>query len=163
MRNIKIRLGLLAFGLAIILGFFLLTPAKMMEENVFTPLAKGYDFMEQGNYEASKNEFSKAVEWDSSNPFALNNLAVLLEREGKLNDALANLKNAKAHAEEYKDQVDRTCFAGGLCMAAKPKRGLGFTSSIAFVVQENIRMLQEKIGWTKTFPISGSPSPMKEK
>jgi tetratricopeptide (TPR) repeat protein len=161
MRNIKIGLGLLAFGLAIILGIFFLTPAKMMEENVFTPLAKGYDFMVQGNYEASKNEFRKAVEWDSSNPFALNNLAVLLEREGKLNDALTNLKNATTHAEEYKDQVNRTCFAGGLCMAAEPKRGLGFTSSIAFVVQENIRMLQEKIAWTP--PFSGSPSPMKEK
>jgi len=148
MRNIKIWLGFLAFALAVILGILLLTPAEMMEENVFTPLAKGYDFLAQGNYEAGKNEFRKAVEWDPSNPFALNNLAVLLEKEGKLNDALANLKNAMTHADAYKDQTERTCFVGGLCMAVKPKRGLGPTSSIAPIIQENIKILQEKIGQT---------------
>jgi tetratricopeptide (TPR) repeat protein len=163
MRNIRIGLGLLAFALAVILGILLLTPAKMMEENVFTPLAKGYDFLAQGNYAAAQNEFRKAVEWDSSNPFALNNLAVLLEREGKLDDALANLKRAMAYADAYKDQTERTCFVGGLCMAVKPKRGLGPTSSIAPIVQENIRMLQEKIAQTKTPTPPEAPPPMKEK
>ena len=163
MRNIRIGLGFFAFALAVILGILLLTPAKMMEENVFTPLAKGYDFLAQGNYEAAKNEFRKAVEWDSTNPFALNNLAVLLEKEGKLDDALANLKNAMTHADAYKDQTERTCFAGGLCMAVKPKRGLGPTSSIAPIIQENIKILQEKIGQTKTPPPPEVLPPMKEK
>jgi tetratricopeptide (TPR) repeat protein len=163
MRNIRIGLGFLAFALAIILGILLLTPAKMMEENVFTPLAKGYDFLAQGNYEAAKNEFHKAVAWDSANPFALNNLAVLLEREGKLNDALANLKSAMTHADAYKDQTERTCLAGGLCMAVKPRRGLGPTSSIGPIVQENIRMLQEKIAQTKIHTPPEALPPMKEK
>jgi len=163
MRNIKIWLGFLAFALAVILGILLLTPAEMMEENVFTPLAKGYDFLAQGNYEAGKNEFRKAVEWDPSNPFALNNLAVLLEKEGKLNDALANLKHAMTHADAYKDQTERTCFVGGLCMAVKPKRGLGPTSSIAPIIQENIKILQEKIGKTTPPPPPEVLPPMKEK
>jgi len=163
MRNIRIGLGFLAFALAVILGILLLTPAKMMEENVFIPLAKGYDFLAQGNYEAAKNEFRKAVEWDSTNPFALNNLAVLLEREGKLNDALASLKGAMTNADVYKDQTERTCLVGGLCMAVKPRRGLGPTSSIAPIVQENIRMLQEKIAQTKTPPPPEVLPPMKEK
>jgi tetratricopeptide (TPR) repeat protein len=163
MRNIKIGLGFLAFALAVILGILLLTPTRMMEENVFTPLVKGYDFLAQGNYEAAKNEFRKAVEWDPSNPFALNNLAVLLEKEGKLNDALANLKNAMTHADAYKDQTERTCLVGGLCMAVKPKRGLGPTSSIAPIIQENIKMLEEKIGQAKTLPPPQAPPPMKER
>jgi tetratricopeptide (TPR) repeat protein len=160
MRTIKIGLGLLAFALAVILGILLLTPAKMMEENVFTPLAKGYDFLAQGNDEAAKNEFRKAVEWDPSNPFALNNLAVLLEKEGKLDDALANLKKAMAHADAYKDQTERTCLAGGLCMAVKPKRGLGPHSSIAPLIQENIKMLEEKIRQAKPLPSPPAPPPM---
>ena len=163
MRNIRIGLGFFAFALAVILGILLLTPAKMMEENVFTPLAKGYDFLAQGNDEAAKNEFRKAVEWDPSNPFALNNLAVLLEKEGKLDDALANLKKAMAHADAYKDQTERTCLAGGLCMAVKPKRGLGPHSSIAPLIQENIKMLEEKIRQAKPLPSPPAPPPMKEK
>jgi tetratricopeptide (TPR) repeat protein len=162
MYKTKIGLGLLAFTLVVVIGILLLTPAKMMEENVFTPLTKGYDFLAQGNYEAAKNEFHKAVKWDPSNPFALNNLATLLEREGKLDDALATLKAAMAHADAYKDQTERTCLAGGLCLAVKPKRGVGPTSSIAPIIQENIRMLQEKIAQTKTPPPPETPLPLKE-
>ena len=67
---------------------------RMMQMDAFTPIAAGYDFVREGKYEAAKNEFGKAVKADRYNPFALNNLAVLDEREGKLNDALAHLKDA---------------------------------------------------------------------
>jgi tetratricopeptide (TPR) repeat protein len=154
MRNIKLWLGLSATMLAVIVGILLLSPAKMMEENVFTPLVKGYDFLVQGNYEAAKKEFRRAAEYDPTNPFALNNLAVLLEREGKLDESLANLKVAMTHADAYKDKTAPTCFVGGLCMAVKPERGLGPTSSIAPIIQENIRKLEEKIAQTKTPPPS---------
>ena len=132
----------------------------MMEMDVYTPIAAGYDFVREGKYEAAKDQFAKAMKADPNNPFALNNMAVLDEREGKLNDALAHLKDATTHADEYFDKVTQTCFAGGGCLAVKPLREVGEKSSIAPIIQENIAKLQAKIAATGTAPPPGSPPPM---
>ncbi len=132
----------------------------LMTMDAFTPIAQGYDFVREGKYEAAKNEFAKAVKADRHNPFALNNMAVLEEREGKLNDALANLKDATTNANDYLDKVTQTCFAGGGCLAVKPLRELGEKSSIAPIIQENIAKLQAKIAATGAAPPPGTPPPM---
>ncbi len=132
----------------------------LMSMDAFTPIAQGYDFVREGKYEAAKNEFAKAVKADRHNPFALNNMAVLEEREGKLNDALANLKDATTYADQYLDKMTQTCFAGGGCLAVKPLREKGEKSSIAPVIQENIAKLEAKIKATGTAPPAGSPPPM---
>jgi len=132
----------------------------LMTMDAFTPIAQGYDFVREGKYEAAKNEFAKAVKADRHNPFALNNMAVLEEREGKLNDALANLKDATTNANDYLDKVTQTCFAGGGCLAVKPLRELGEKSSIAPIIQENIQKLQAKIAATGTAPPPGTAPPM---
>ena len=132
----------------------------MMPMDVYTPLATGYDFVREGKYEAAKNEFDKAMKADPNNSFAFNNNAVLLEREGKLNDALALLNRASKHADAYLDKVSQTCFAGGGCLAVKPLREVGEKSSIAPIIQENIQKLQAKIAATGTKPPAGSPPPM---
>ena len=81
-------------------------------------------------------------------------------REGKLNDGLANLKDASTHADEYFDKVTQTCFAGGGCLAVKPLREKGEKSSIAPIIQENIQKLQAKIAATGTPPPPGETPPM---
>ena len=132
----------------------------LMAMDVYTPIAQGYDFVREGKYEAAKNEFAKAVKADRHNPFALNNMAVLEERDGKLNDSLALLNRAGARAGAYFDKVNQTCFAGGGCLAVKPLREVGEKSSIAPIIQENITKLQAKIAATGTAPPPGSPPPM---
>jgi tetratricopeptide (TPR) repeat protein len=132
----------------------------LMSMDAFTPIAQGYDFVREGKYEAAKNEFAKAVKADRHNPFALNNMAVLEEREGKLNDAMANLKDATTYADQYLDKITQTCFAGGGCLAVKPLREKGEKSSIAPVIQENIAKLEAKIKATGTAPPPVSPPPM---
>jgi len=132
----------------------------LMDMDSFTPIAKGYDFIREGKYEPAKFEFATAVKRDRYNPFALNNMAVLEEREGKLNDALANLKDATTYADQYLDKVTQTCFAGGGCLAVKPLREKGEKSSIAPIIQENIKKLEAKIAATKTAPPPVSPPPM---
>jgi hypothetical protein len=136
------------------------TGGGMMSEDSFTPIAQGYDFVREGKYEAAKDQFSIAVKRDKFNPFALNNMAVLQERDGKLNDALANLKDATTHAAEYKQKVMQTCFAGGGCLAVKPLKEVGDQSSILPVIQENIKKLEAKIAATKTAPPPVSAPPM---
>ncbi len=132
----------------------------LMPEDVYTPISKGYDLIRDGKYEAAKDQFATAVKLDKFNPFALNNLAVLDERDGKLNDALAHLKDATIHAAEYKDKVAQTCFAGGGCMAVKPVRAVGETSSILPIIQENTKKLEAKIAATGTPPPPGTPPPI---
>jgi len=136
-------------------------PRALMAQDVFSPLSKGYDLLREGKYEAAEYQFADALKRDRYNPFALNNLAVLQERGGKFNDALAYLTDAKAHAAEYLDQVDQTCFVGGLCNATKPQRKLGTTSTIAPIVDENYNKLKEKIAKTPIAPQPSTPPPMK--
>lgn len=136
-------------------------PRGLMNQDVFTPLAKGYDLLQEGKYEAAEWQFADALKRDRYNPFALNNLAVLQERNGKLKDALAYLTDAKAHAAEYLDQVEQTCFVGGLCNASKPLRKLGAKSTIAPIVDENYNKLKEKIAKTPMAPEPSTPPPMK--
>jgi hypothetical protein len=133
------------------------TGGAMMPEDVFTPIAKGYDLIREGKYDAAKFEFETAVKRDRYNPFALNNLAVIEEHQGHLNAALANLKDATSHAAAYKDKVTQTCFVGGGCMAVKPQRTMGTESTILPIIQENIAKLEAKIAATKTAPPAGSP------
>lgn len=137
------------------------TGPRPMAEDVYTPLAKGYGLLQEGKYEAAEYQFADALKRDRYNPFALNNLAVLQERNGKLKDALAYLTDAKAHAAEYLDQVDQTCFVGGLCNAVRPLRKLGPKSTIAPLVDENYNKLQEKIAKTPMAPEPSTPPRMK--
>jgi len=131
-----------------------------MKMDAFTPIAQGYDFVREGKYAAAKNEFAKAVKAYLHNSFALNNMAVLEEREGKLNDALATLKDATTFADQYFDKVSQTCFAGGGCLAVKPLREKGTASSIAPIIQENIQKLEAKIQATKHPAPPVTPPPM---
>ena len=132
----------------------------LMKMDAFTPIAQGYVFIQEGKYAAAKNEFQKAVKADRFNPFALNNMAVLEEREGNLNDALANLKDATKYANDYLDKTSQTCFAGGGCLAVKPIREKASSSQIAPIIQENIAKLEAKIKATGHPAPPGSPPPM---
>jgi serine/threonine protein kinase len=120
------------------------TPPELSSD-AFTPIVQGYDFIREGKYELAKNQFAIAVKGDRYNSFALNNLAVLKEREGKMNDALADLKDASIHANKYLEKVTQTCFAGGGSLAAKPIREKGDRSSIAVIIQENIKKIEAKL------------------
>jgi hypothetical protein len=154
---------ILALSLALAIPVLAQVPPKggaLMPMDVFTPITKGYDLIRDGKYDAARYEFAKAAKRDKFNPFALNNMAVLDERSGKLNDAMAHLKDATLHAEQYKDKVAQTCFVGGGCMAVEPTRQAGTTSTIAPIIQENIQKLQAKIAATGTPPPPGSPPPM---
>lgn len=162
-QNRKYMIFLAAAALCLLLASPVLAQPKgggIMEEDVFTPIARGYDFIQEGKYEAAKDQFATAVKLDPFNPFALNNMAVLEEREGKLNDALANLKDATKYADLYKNKVQQTCFAGGGCMATKPTKELGEKSTIAPIIQENITKLEAKIKATGTPPPPTTPPPM---
>jgi hypothetical protein len=132
----------------------------LMPVDVYTPIRRGYTFVREGNFVAARHEFEIAAKLDELNPFALNNLGVLDERDGRLNDALAHFKDASIHAAQYRDKVAQTCFVGGSCMAVEPQRKLVANSEILPIIQENITKLEAKIAATKTPPPAVTPPPM---
>ncbi len=160
-------LSFAAVSVLILAGFSLLLTApalaqpRPMDQDVFTPLTKGYALMREGKYDAAEYEFKAALKRDRYNPFALNNLAVLQEKEGKLKDALAYLTDAQEHAAEYYNKVEQTCFIGGLCAAIRPKKDVGQTSTVAPVIAENIKKLKAKMAATPSKPEPSTPPKMK--
>ena len=84
----------------------------------------------------------------SYNPYALNNLAVLAEKQGKLKEAMAYLLKAETYAAGYMHKPEEICEGGGLCLAVVPSTQKSQTSSIASLIHSNINLLRIKIGKT---------------
>ena len=131
---------------------------RPMAEDVFTPIAQGYDLLREGKYAAAQSAFETALKRDRYNPFALNNLAALKEQQGHLQEAMSFLVDAQANAKDYHDKVEQTCFVGGLCAGVKPVKMVGPASTIAGVIAENIKRLQEKLA-KKPLPLEPSTPP----
>lgn len=136
-----------------------LAPAqpRPMEEDVYTPIAQGYDFLQAGKYQAAERAFETALKRDRYNPFALNNLAALKEKQGHLREALAYLVDAQLNAKDYLDKVQQTCFVGGLCAGVKPLKKVGATSTIATVIAENLKKVQDKMAKNPLPPEPSTP------
>lgn len=141
----KVFVAVAVLGLLVSMVALAAAQPRPMAEDVFTPIAKGYDFMRAAKYEAAEYEFKDALKKDRYNPFALNNLAALEEKKGKLKDALAYLTDANEHAKEYFNKVEQTCFIDGICAAVKPLKTIGTESTIAPIIQENMTKLQGKV------------------
>jgi tetratricopeptide (TPR) repeat protein len=163
MRQNRTIVGLM---LALGLGLLLVAPAMAqapgpLPPDVYGPIAKGYDLIMDGKYDAAAAEFLKATQKDKNNPFALNNLAAIEAQKGNYKTAMALLQQALPQAANYKDKVAQTCFVAGLCNAVKPTKEMGATSTIAPIIQENIAKLQPKLEAMPPKP--AEPPPMSPK
>jgi len=49
------------------------------------------------------------------------------------------------NAKDYLDKVQQTCFVGGLCVGVKPVKTVGPASTIAGIIGENLKRLQDKM------------------
>jgi len=135
---------------------------RIMPEDVFTPLTKGFDLMREGKYEAAEAEFKTALSKDRYNPFALNNLAAIKAQQGKLKDAMAYLTDAGTYAKDYPQKIQQVCFTEGLCTGVKPVKEVGNESAIAKVVAENMTKLKAKVAATPEHPVPSTPPAMEK-
>jgi Flp pilus assembly protein TadD len=155
-------LALSVLAVFLVINSSALAQPRMMPEDVFTPLTKGFDLMRDGKYEAAEFEFKTALSRDRYNPFALNNLAAIKAQQGKLKDALAYLTDAQTYANDYKQKYQQVCFTEGLCTGVKPIKEVGNESAIAKVIAENMAKLKAKIAATPEKPEPSSPPPMEK-
>ncbi len=154
---------MLAVGMCLLLvaSAMAQTPGPLPAD-IYGPIAKGYDLILDGKYDAAAAEFKKATEKDKNNPFALNNLAAIESQKGNYKSAMALLEQALPQAEKYKDKVAQTCFVAGLCNAVKPQKELGPTSTIAPIIKENIAKLKPKLEAMPPKPASPPPMDIKK-
>ncbi len=114
-------------------------------DEVFPPLAAGYAALRAGELEKAQAEFAKVLAIDGFNPYALNNLAVLAERQGNLKQALAHLLTAETYAASYCHRLEEICEVNGLCLAVMPTAEKTPKSSIAAIIHSNINLLRHKL------------------
>jgi len=135
--------------LIFILGRHLSTPAwaqpRLVPEYVYSHISLSYQYMKSGKTDAARAQLEEVLQADPHNPYALNNLAVISEQQGRLKEAMAYLLEAETHAAEYTEKPEELCQVGGLCMALKPSRAQVSRSSIAALIHGNINLLKIKI------------------
>jgi tetratricopeptide (TPR) repeat protein len=147
-RFLKLLSALVIVWSLVILGTVALVTAQpqLCTDEVFAPLSQGYEALRAGKDDQARLEFEKVIKIDRYNPYALNNLAVLAERQGKLKEAMAYLLDAETYAVEYLHKVDEICEGNGLCLAMVPSTQKSQRSSVASLVHSNINLLRTKIG-----------------
>jgi hypothetical protein len=119
---------------------------RVMSDDLFNMLAKGYNDMSQSKFSEAQAEFEKVIKVDFDNPYANNNMAVLMEKQGKLQDAATYLNIGEKVAEQYLYKVDKIYLIGGVCAAVNPEKTTTEKSLIAQVIAENKKKLEEKLG-----------------
>jgi tetratricopeptide (TPR) repeat protein len=136
-------------GLIFILWRHLSAPAwaqpHLVPDYVYTQLSLSYQYLKSGKTDAARAQLGQVLQADPHNPYALNNLAVISEQQGRLKEAMAYLLDAETYAADYKEKPEELCQAGGLCLALKPSRAQVSRSSIAALIHGNINLLKTKI------------------
>jgi tetratricopeptide (TPR) repeat protein len=150
LRPLKLLSGWVIVWSLAIFGTVSLTVAQphLCTDEVFAPLSRGYEALRAGKEDQARMEFEKVIKIDRYNPYALNNLAVLAEKKGKIKEAMAYLLDAETYAAEYLHKADEICEGGGLCLAVVPSTQKSQTSNIVSLVHSNINLLRTKIGKT---------------
>jgi hypothetical protein len=135
---------------ATIVGFAVVALAgvepRVMSDDLLNIITKGFNDMSQSKFSEAQVEFEKVIKVDFDNPYANNNLAVLMEKQGKLLDAMTYLNIGGKVAGQYLYKLDTVYLIGGICAAVNPEKTTTENSMIAQVIADNKKKLEEKLG-----------------
>lgn len=129
---------------------------RVMSDEVMAALAKGFQQLSQSKFSEAQAEFEKIIRVDFDNPFANNNLAVLMEKQGRLLDAMAYLKIGAQAADQYLHKVETLYLIGGVCAAVNPEPAIEEKSPVAQIIAGNKKKLEEKLGSKAAEPPAGA-------
>ncbi len=133
------------------------SPSRELSEQVWQHLTKGIDELSQNRLSAAEEEFAKVIKLDFDNPFANNNLAAIMEKQGKFADAQAYLKVAATSAADYRQKVETMYLIGGVVAAVRPEKTVAPESQIAEIIAANMQKLAERLGVAASPPRSTPP------
>ena len=105
-------------------------------------LNTGYELLEQGKFAPAQMVFEEVLRQEPGHPLALNNLAAILVKQGKYDQALARLKQALPRAKGFKVALNRVCNVDGVCAARRPGEEQFGAEDLEGVVKSNILMVE---------------------
>ena len=105
-------------------------------------LNTGYELLEQGKFAPAQMVFEEVLRQEPGHPLALNNLAAILVKQGKYDQALARLKQALPRAKGFKVALNRVCNVDGVCAARRPGEEQFGAEDLERVVKSNILMVE---------------------
>jgi tetratricopeptide (TPR) repeat protein len=105
-------------------------------------MQKGYDLLEQGKFEQAREVYESLLKKDPGHPLALNNLAAIMVKQGKYDQAIAYLTQALPRASGFKVPLDRVCNLDGVCAARGISHDRFGSEDLEGVVKSNLLMVE---------------------
>jgi tetratricopeptide (TPR) repeat protein len=105
-------------------------------------LDAGFSLLEQGKIDHAQKVYEEILQKDPGNPLALNNLAAIMVKQGKYDQALGYLKQALGRASGYKVTLNRVCDVDGVCAAYRLSQDKFGSEDLEGVIKANILMVE---------------------
>lgn len=102
----------------------------------------GYDHLEKKKFDQAQKVYEEILQKQPDHPIALNNLAAILSKQGKYEQALAHLKRALPKARDYQITLDRVCNVDGVCAAFRQSTDKFGQENLEDLIKSNILMVQ---------------------
>jgi tetratricopeptide (TPR) repeat protein len=105
-------------------------------------LNSGYEMLERGELDQAQKLYEEMVRRDPGNPVALNNLAAILAKKGRYDEALIHLNQALGRAKGYRGLVDRVCDLESVCTAFRVSQDSMVGGDLEDLIKSNILMVK---------------------
>jgi tetratricopeptide (TPR) repeat protein len=105
-------------------------------------LNAGYDLLEQGKIDQAQKIYEAVLQKDPGNPLALNNLAAIMVKQCKYDQALDLLNRALVRAQGVKVTLDRVCDVDGVCAAYRMSQDKFGSEELEAVIRVNLLMVE---------------------
>jgi tetratricopeptide (TPR) repeat protein len=135
--------ALKCMAILLVLSCCLAGPALAQSENdLAARLNAGYEMLEKGELDRARQLYEEMLRQYPGNPVALNNLAAILARTGKHEEALRLLTEALGRARGYRVLVDRLCDLESVCTAVRVGRDNMVGGDLEDLIKSNILMVR---------------------
>jgi len=101
----------------------------------------GYDLLERGKFDQAQKIYEEILKKQPNHPIALNNLAAISCKQGKFEQALAQLNRALPQAKGYKITLNRVCNVDGVCAAFRQSTDKFGEDNLEDLIKSNILMV----------------------
>ena len=105
-------------------------------------LNTGFDLLEAGKFDQAQKVYEGLLEKDPTQPLALNNLAAIMVKQGKYEQALQYLQRALPRAKGFKVAINRVCNIDSVCAACQVSEKEFGSEDLERVVQSNVLMVR---------------------
>jgi tetratricopeptide (TPR) repeat protein len=129
----------------ILLALSFIAPGLARAQNqgaIAKMLNSGFNLLEAGNYNQAQKVYEGVLKKDPTQPLALNNLAAIMVKHGRYDEALKYLHRALPRAKGFRVAINRVCNIESVCAASLvTEKGFG-TGDLDRVVRTNILMIK---------------------